>query len=360
MKLFRNHKINLIIISFVAIIMTGLISFSLLLFVVKPKASTNDNSPAQAKVVTKDIAADSKTSEIVKFNFVSNKLVDVKVVDKNDKLIASSINTVENGFDQSRYIYDVMSYDKGVHISNLRVPNGGVKVYVYVGNKDGTDVNLTTEASIADSNDDRTATARYVSTKTGKDGLLLSFDIVKPIAKTEIGKIAAGKTASNVEIFTEWSIPENIKMEKNEKKSIEIGNVDTSFDRKTIDWKSNDESIVSVSDTGVLTAKAYGSTMIYAIDGGKLVSCGVTVTLAATAIKNPDIQVKIKKFHRIETTYVPENATEMTIKYSNFDKNIVSVDEWGGLYGLSVGTTTITSTAENGLSTTFKVTVTAG
>lgn len=49
----------------------------------------------------------------------------------------------------------------------------------------------------------------------------------------------------------------------------------------------------------------------------------------------------------IVTTILPENATNKTIKYANYDSDIVYVDEQGNVYPLSAGKTTITVFAED-------------
>lgn len=49
----------------------------------------------------------------------------------------------------------------------------------------------------------------------------------------------------------------------------------------------------------------------------------------------------------IVTTILPENATNKTIKYANYDSDIIYVDEQGNVYPLSAGKTTITVFAED-------------
>lgn len=49
----------------------------------------------------------------------------------------------------------------------------------------------------------------------------------------------------------------------------------------------------------------------------------------------------------IVTTVLPENATNKTIKYANYDSDIVYIDEQGNVYPLSAGKTTITVFAED-------------
>ena len=59
----------------------------------------------------------------------------------------------------------------------------------------------------------------------------------------------------------------------------------------------------------------------------------------------------------IVTEITPENATNKTLKWESSDPNIASVDNDGKVMGIRNGSTTITATAANGISTSIRITV---
>ena len=76
--------------------------------------------------------------------------------------------------------------------------------------------------------------------------------------------------------------------------------------------------------------------------------------------KIDDLTITSKDTYQIEVTILPENATDKSVTFSVVDPTIVSVDENGLLTPLALGTTTVTCTASNGVSTSFEVEIIHG
>ncbi len=85
---------------------------------------------------------------------------------------------------------------------------------------------------------------------------------------------------------------------------------------KSIIWATSDDSVVTVSDEGVLTARAKGTALIVAttFDGGFTAACVVTV-LDDTALENlnEDKQSSIRKVYEDGVIYVLRNGKKYTL-----------------------------------------------
>ena len=136
---------------------------------------------------------------------------------------------------------------------------------------------------------------------------------------------------------------------------------------KNVTWKSNSESIASVTSTGIVTALSPGSTIITctAADGsGKTATCTVNV-------KNPAVpvaQIKLNytsynlvtgKGGSLAAAVLPINASYKKVKWTSTDENIVKVNSEGVLSAISTGVAQIycTATDGSGVSDVCRVTV---
>ena len=81
--------------------------------------------------------------------------------------------------------------------------------------------------------------------------------------------------------------PTSMKMLIGEKKTITATVLPKNATDKSIQWSSSKESVATVDQNGVVTAKAAGSTIIVALtnDGYKTASCSVTVNAAVSGFK---------------------------------------------------------------------------
>ena len=118
---------------------------------------------------------------------------------------------------------------------------------------------------------------------------------------------------------------------------------------KEVIWSSSKKSVASVSDTGLVTALAEGSTAIYATADGKTAECAITVSkgiVEVTSISlNKDALSLIEgDSETLTATVKPDDATDKTVTWTTSDTSVATVDN-GVVTAVKVGTATITAEA---------------
>ena len=127
-----------------------------------------------------------------------------------------------------------------------------------------------------------------------------------------------------------------------------------------ITWSSSDESIVTVSQEGVLTAKAYGlATVTATIANGSTAQVSVRVTPALDSISFDRELYKVKpNNYRFPKLKISPADTDEEIIWTSSDPSIATVSADGTVYGVAYGDVTITATGKySGLSASCKVSV---
>ena len=120
-----------------------------------------------------------------------------------------------------------------------------------------------------------------------------------------------------------------------------------------LSWSSLDKSIATVSSSGVVTGVARGtaSITVSATDGsGKSATCMVEVKQYVTGItlNKTSLTLNEGQTETLSATVTPDNANDKTVTWSSDDTSIATVDQTGHVTILSKGTTTITTTANDG------------
>ncbi len=136
----------------------------------------------------------------------------------------------------------------------------------------------------------------------------------------------------------------------------------------TVTWKSQDESIVTVSNNGIVTAVGPGSTFVYAMEGSKgfRKTCSVTVEVPMTAvlIEPSDLKLQVGESITVSAVLQPEDATfSGDYSWTSSDSSIASVfvpsSGKAKITANKAGEATITLSL-GGNSTSCSVTVTGG
>lgn len=121
---------------------------------------------------------------------------------------------------------------------------------------------------------------------------------------------------------------------------------------QSILWSSNNESVVTVDQNGLVKAIGNGTATITATtnDQGKTASCSITVAQLVTGIMLDKTEIKLNedKTEKLTATIAPDNANDKTVIWSSSDANIAKVDSDGLVTALSQGTATITASANDG------------
>ena len=135
---------------------------------------------------------------------------------------------------------------------------------------------------------------------------------------------------------------------------------------KAVTWSSDNDAVATVSDAGVVEAKAVGTANITVTtkEGGYTATCSFTVTsedvvLTGITISPSETTLEVDKETTLSLTFVPITATHKGVKWSSNDPTIATVDEHGKVKGIAAGETTITAVSEKyeSVTNTCKVTV---
>ena len=141
---------------------------------------------------------------------------------------------------------------------------------------------------------------------------------------------------------------------------------------KRVTWKSGNEAVATVSQSGVVTGVSAGLVAITAtsMEGGKVGTASVTVdpgestptTVSVTGVSVSETKLTVVEGHKYQLVAIvsPENATDKTVDWTSSDVNVATVSATGEVTGVKAGTATITvTTADGGKTATCTVTVKA-
>ena len=138
---------------------------------------------------------------------------------------------------------------------------------------------------------------------------------------------------------------------------------------KTVEWTSSDETIISVSPDGEITANKLGTATITAthkeftdsidIEVKPIDAESIEIILPDDTETNDDGVPKVKKGSKVElkAEILPENTTYKEIEWSVSEEGIASIDENGVLTANATGIVIVTAEAKSGVTETIKIEV---
>jgi hypothetical protein len=116
---------------------------------------------------------------------------------------------------------------------------------------------------------------------------------------------------------------------------------------KAVTWKSSDETVATVDQTGKVTAVDDGKAdiTVTTVDGGFTATCKVTVKTAATGVSivESDQSVKVGETVQLSAVVSPEKAAKYAV-WSSSDETVATIDQTGKVTAVGAGTATITVT----------------
>lgn len=138
---------------------------------------------------------------------------------------------------------------------------------------------------------------------------------------------------------------------------------------KDVEWNSADETIVSVDETGKLTALSLGKTTITATHKELTDSFEIEVKpILAESIKigcinketgeeYAELRFEEGKEIELQASVLPDDTTDASVKWSVSDANIATIDQNGKLTMVAEGTVIVTAETSNGLTDEIEVEV---
>ena len=129
------------------------------------------------------------------------------------------------------------------------------------------------------------------------------------------------------------------------------------YDR--VEWSSSVPSVAEVDQTGLVTAKGGGETVITATAGGKSAQCRVSVFVAPTAIAfaTSEQTIRTGESVRLDLVVTPSDATLEGIEWKSSDTSVARVDANGTVTGVKGGKVSITAKVPSLPEATCQVTV---
>ena len=128
-----------------------------------------------------------------------------------------------------------------------------------------------------------------------------------------------------------------------------------------VTWKSSNTDVVTVDDSGQISAKAVGESTVKVQVGNVSASCSVTVVQPVTSISlnKTSLEMDALDTYQLTANVSPSDAADKRVSWSSSDEKIASVDENGLVTALQKGNATIIVEAQDGsgVSRTCSVTV---
>lgn len=142
----------------------------------------------------------------------------------------------------------------------------------------------------------------------------------------------------------------NVTLNVNSSMNLEVNVLPENATYKSITWKSSNESIVSVDQTGKMTAKSSGYAIVTATADGKTTDFYIEVKSKITAIRlnYTSATVYLGKTLKINATIVPANATENQITWISSNDSIASVTANGLVQAKTEGVVFISAVSPDG------------
>ena len=136
---------------------------------------------------------------------------------------------------------------------------------------------------------------------------------------------------------------------------------------KTVEWSVDAPEVVSVSESGLITALSEGTATVSATAGGVGGVCLVRVIreikpvieVSSVSISPSPVTIVYGEQTTLSATVLPENATYPSVSWSSSDESVLTVDSNGVVKTVSAGTATVTAAASNGVKDECEVTVQA-
>lgn len=318
--------------------------------------------------ITKDIIVNyspSDTTETKNYTFTSNN-TDVVTVDENGKVTAVGIGntTISVSAFGRNYTVNVSVLS---HITKIELNKTKLEMDL----EDNKNKTLTATITPTNTTDNTTITWESLDENivtVDADGNLIAIapgtTTIKAttsnnlVATCEVTVVVPVKTA----VFTENNQDTiDIEISRNESKTLNV-TINPTNTTDQIEWTSDDESIVTVSNDGELTGVAGGTAKVTGKIRDITLEANVTVVVKAESITLNKTEIldmlPSQTNNTLEATIVPGDTTNKKITWTSSTESVATVDANGIITAIAPGTTTITASIDGKTATcTVKVLV---
>ena len=114
---------------------------------------------------------------------------------------------------------------------------------------------------------------------------------------------------------------------------------------KNVTWSSSKTDIVTVDNSGKVTAVAKGIATITASCGGKTATCKVTVIIPVESItlNQTSITITEGESQTLVATVKPDDASDKSVTWSSSNASVITVDSNGKVTALAEGSATVSA-----------------
>ena len=261
---------------------------------------------------------------------------------KPDSLIIP--RSLENTFNFSAF-----SYRDGQHIfveDNVKVFSGALGLSYSAGKSVGEKINIHINNSTPPSITNYRQYAKAFENST----------IYVPKGSKQAYLNSSWKNATIIELNPVEAITLNehqLTMNKEEQVSLSVTITPEDADDKTIAWTSENESVATVDENGVVTAIKDGETKIFvtSVATGIQDFCTVLVRKNVTSITLKEDQITLGNLadtKQLVATILPEDATDKSVTWSSANEQVCTVSATGLVTATGIGSTLVTVTTVDG------------
>lgn len=179
--------------------------------------------------------------------------------------------------------------------------------------------------------------------------ILIGVVLILIIGMTVFGSLGKeqddSEKVSNI-LFTENSIT----IEENKTYQVKYDIYPSGLNNVKLSWTSNNESIATVDENGLITALRPGTTVIVAKSKSNAVA-SITVFVSEGSRDNTNVKfnienfdLKINTYRRLYLMFEPQDVNYDTVEWTSSNESIATVSQTGRVNGVKTGKTVITAT----------------
>lgn len=162
--------------------------------------------------------------------------------------------------------------------------------------------------------------------------------------KSSSCEVTVNKEPSIIHV-TSVSLDETtLNMETGDRYTLQATVLPSDADDKSVNWSSSNESVVTVTNKGKITAVSAGQAIITVTttDGGLTASCTVNVTQKVVPVNGiklnySELELSVGGSESLVATVLPTNATNKEVIWSSTNEAVVTVDENGLVSAIGAG-----------------------